>query len=345
MKKSRYTGKAQRLVPAGEELLFASSPRDCYHIGETQKSPIDLDDFVHDNQDDPAVTDSVPKLKNYLVMTFKKLPFDNLLEFSGEDRQSIVLLSNHIYAHSICRINYTSYNAAHYQPSSLLVCTCHRHLSHQVVYQTRKNNALVKKTQRKNFLWVHWSERDMEYDCGFEAKRLSQLQFMDSESSDAFGFVDPAYVLQTCHIVNAPAHSTTVNLLPEGSMGRQMENLEGEIHQHNYNGSEADIFMHLCGGGIGHKSMQHATWDLECITMLHDDDPDSDLDSDDGWLDVEDNVAGNQDDPLSDEGETDGSSDGGHLSESELDIVVWSSKRMKNKIMSDRSRTWTQIVS
>ncbi|KAK1235358.1 hypothetical protein PQX77_001424 [Marasmius sp. AFHP31] len=347
-KKSRYTGKAQRPVPAGEEILPASSPRDRYHIGETQKSPIDLDDFVHDNQDDPAVMDFVPKLKDYLLTTFKKLPFDNLLEFSDEDRQSIILLSDRIYAHSICHMNYTSYDVRRcqdtitprYHPDIMMLSdsTTDPHpysyarvigIFHaNVVYQTRKNNALVKKTRRKNFLWVCWFERDMEYDCGFEAKRLPRLQFMDSESPDAFGFVDPAHVLRTCHIVNAPAHGTTVDLLPEGSMGRQMEDSEGEIHQHDYKlyyvglGSEADIFMHLRGGGIGHKSTRHATRDLERIATLHDDDPDSDLDSDDGWSDVEGNVAGDQDDPPSDEGETDGSSDGGHLSESELDVVV-----------------------
>jgi hypothetical protein len=58
-------------------------------------------------------------------------------------------------------------------------------------------------TQHMEFLWVRYFEliQNVPVKRGWSAGCLDQLQFRQIGQADAFGFVDPAQVLQDCYII------------------------------------------------------------------------------------------------------------------------------------------------
>jgi hypothetical protein len=63
----------------------------------------------------------------------------------------------------------------------------------------------ARQMQRMEFLWVRWYGIDYN-DSGtvksaFEAKRMYQVGFVDGDSDEAFGFIDPSDVLWAIHLI------------------------------------------------------------------------------------------------------------------------------------------------
>jgi len=56
-------------------------------------------------------------------------------------------------------------------------------------------------THWMDFLWVRYFEVIQPNVSGWSTSLLDQLQFHLLDSANAFGFVDPAQVLQECHII------------------------------------------------------------------------------------------------------------------------------------------------
>lgn len=77
--------------------------------------------------------------------------------------------------------------------------------------------------QRINFLWIRWFGYDCTFNAGWTAKRLHRIGFLDAGSpgSGAFGFLDPAVVIRSVHLIPAFAHGQTGDLLsPAQSVAR-----------------------------------------------------------------------------------------------------------------------------
>lgn len=82
-----------------------------------------------------------------------------------------------------------------------------------LVYAT--NTEKVNYRPRKvEFLWVRWF-RSLELPLGWGSHQLDCLSFPLVEDENSFGFLDPADILRSCHI------------LPRVALGRVDENLRG----------------------------------------------------------------------------------------------------------------------
>lgn len=60
--------------------------------------------------------------------------------------------------------------------------------------------------QQIDVLWVRWFGGDVSFNAGWKAKRLHRIGFLDASSPGAFGFLNPAEVICSAHIVPAFAH-------------------------------------------------------------------------------------------------------------------------------------------
>ena len=71
--------------------------------------------------------------------------------------------------------------------------------------------------QRMEFLFVRWFGRDMKSVSGWKAKRLLCLGFVPGNDETAFGFLDPAQVLRSIHLIPAFAWGRVTKCLPGSS--------------------------------------------------------------------------------------------------------------------------------
>jgi hypothetical protein len=58
--------------------------------------------------------------------------------------------------------------------------------------------------QCMEFLWVRWYGIDYDSDTvrsAFEAKHMYQVGFIDGDSDEAFGFINPSNVLRAVHLI------------------------------------------------------------------------------------------------------------------------------------------------
>jgi hypothetical protein len=68
--------------------------------------------------------------------------------------------------------------------------------------------------QEMEFLFVRWFGRDPSAKFGWEAKRLPRIGFIPYPNEDCFGFLDPALVIRSVHLIPAFSEGQTNELLP-----------------------------------------------------------------------------------------------------------------------------------
>ncbi|KAF8223971.1 hypothetical protein L208DRAFT_1314114, partial [Tricholoma matsutake] len=128
------------------------------------------------------------------------------------------------YNHQLVQINYTAYdvrraqdvlnpNTTHHNIMLLnsMGEQCHPYLYACILGIYHANIIYVGpgmvdySPRRLDFLWVrwyqHWEVADGSDIMGWKAHHLDQLSFPPMASEDAFGFVDPSDVLQSCHVI------------------------------------------------------------------------------------------------------------------------------------------------
>ncbi|TFY55312.1 hypothetical protein EVJ58_g8328 [Rhodofomes roseus] len=121
-----------------------------------------------------------------------------------------------------------------------------------------KHRGLLSKSkhvQRMDVLWIRWLGRDLTAPGGFETYRLHRLGFVDSDSPNAFGFLDPAQVLRACHLIPGFAYGKTTEYLPR-SIARQPDE-DNKDYVYYYVGMfvDRDMLMRYLGGAVGHKGL------------------------------------------------------------------------------------------
>ena len=59
------------------------------------------------------------------------------------------------------------------------------------------------KAQRMDFLWVRWYNilDEIDVDAGWRRAQLNCLHFPPMDEEGSFGFIDPMYILQACHLM------------------------------------------------------------------------------------------------------------------------------------------------
>ncbi|KAJ3751537.1 hypothetical protein DFH05DRAFT_1385694, partial [Lentinula detonsa] len=75
----------------------------------------------------------------------------------------------------------------------------------------RLDNGQVKGIQHIEFLWVRWMGAEPHYWWGRKIGRLPKIGFI--VENDAFGFLDPALVICTCHLIPDFVTGWTLELL------------------------------------------------------------------------------------------------------------------------------------
>ena len=73
-----------------------------------------------------------------------------------------------------------------------------------------------KSIHRMNILWVRWFGLEPGYNWGFSHACLPKIGFVEWNDPFAFTFLDPAHVVQGCHLIPTFAEGHTSTLLPEG---------------------------------------------------------------------------------------------------------------------------------
>ncbi|ESK83853.1 hypothetical protein Moror_13491 [Moniliophthora roreri MCA 2997] len=147
------------------------------------------------------------------------------------------------------------------------------------------------KTKKYTFIWVHWYEMDRggRYQSGIKSKCLHCLHFCDPDDSLAFEFLDPEFVIHGIHLLPSFKDgkddrwvTLAVNSLAQQQKSRNSSGekvLETTDWKYYYVNMfvDCDIFMRLCGGGIGHQLF----WEY-CDSLVHE----SGLEDQQEWLPV-----------------------------------------------------------
>ena len=132
--------------------------------------------------------------------------------------------------------------------------------------------------QHINFLFVRWFGHDSSYAAGWEAQCLHHVGFLPPDMLGAFGFLNPAEVIQGVHMIPAFVHGQVDRLGKSIARRPQDEDRDWRyfyigmwvlliitctVHLYISRFVDHDMFMQFWGGGIGHKSTQEHTWVFE----------------------------------------------------------------------------------
>jgi hypothetical protein len=303
-----------------------------HHISDSRNHPLDLMSFVHDPPNDPAkkvfpslssclyacmltglLQDFIPKLKNHLHGRLLGHDFDgdDELELSDEDRNSVRILNNRIYAAKVLRVNYTTYDIRRDQDSmnprthcDVMVISPEKADGAHPFWYARVlgvfhtdvlhvgSQARNRSVQRMEVLWVRWFGVEQDYRSGSDVARLPKIGFVPGDA--AFGFLDPSLVLRGCHLVPAFADGRTTILLRTVSMTAARPPGETDDWTNYYvtmyvfsllcsrtsllnltrSWVDRDMFMHYFGGGIGHLRQdffQEVTCNMDVDSELEED--------------------------------------------------------------------------
>ncbi|KAF7372504.1 hypothetical protein MVEN_00112300 [Mycena venus] len=251
-----------------------------HHIAPSRNNRLHLMTFLHDNEDDPAKKDFIPKLKNHLLGRLLQREYDgDEEEFSDEQRKTVKIIGQHIYTVQMLRVNYTTYDMRIDQDS----VNPRTHADVMVIYpetgpgahpfwyarvlgvfhadvlhtgpESRTNGS-----QSMEFLWVRWFGIEPNYRSGFKVARLPKVGFVQEDDPNAFVFLDPALVLRGCHLVPAFAVGHTSALLKTVSptAARPLGESDDWANFYVTIWVDRDMFMRYIGGGIGHASIASA---------------------------------------------------------------------------------------
>jgi hypothetical protein len=185
--------------------------------------------------------DFLPKLQEHLLGRLLGQDFngDNHGTFTPSECQSLRILGDKIYSVQTCRLYYTSYDIR--RVSDTIHLTTRPDIIvgapppdqdetsdvyerfwyarvigiyHAKVYTTHPRVQDGGQVRRMEFLWVRWFGSEPNYKHGFDRGLLPKIGFVPSTDDFAFGFLDPACVIRSCHLVPAFAAGRTTTLLP-----------------------------------------------------------------------------------------------------------------------------------
>jgi len=165
------------------------------------------------------------------------------LDFTPADRRNILITNNTIYRHKVLRVNYTTYDLRRAQDSlnpripghgDVMVLSPENEeenkdphpywyarilgIYHANVRYIGSNRTVSREPQRMEFLFVRWFGREPTPRPGWKAKRLICLGFVPGNDETAFGFIDPAQVIRSVHLIPAFAWGHTTKYIPQKSV-------------------------------------------------------------------------------------------------------------------------------
>ena len=180
----------------------------------------------------------LPKLQDHILGRLLEHPSqgDTYGDFSDGERNMVHILGNKLFEVNTLTVNYTSYDIQ----CDYDIVNPRSHPDIMVVSPDSKTNDISpfwyahvlkifhadvwtshpdvrdKSIHRMNILWVRWFGLEPGYNWGFSHACLPKIGFVEWNDPFAFTFLDPAHVVQGCHLIPTFADGHTSTLLPEG---------------------------------------------------------------------------------------------------------------------------------
>ncbi|KAF7341050.1 hypothetical protein MSAN_02091000 [Mycena sanguinolenta] len=279
MRVARARAAARRSKKHTHHVLFGqgdplgATPPDIHHqTSKDRRNPLDMyTDFKFKPQDgDPAMAvginhlfdifpadgahNFVPKLKDHLLGRILKREFDGDTheEFTDDDRNSIRLSGNKIYATRTLRVNYTTYDVRRDQDN------LNPRTSSFVMVRSPETEAgahppiLTDYTtpEPMDFLWVRWLGVEPGYRAGIKRARLPKVGFVPESDAYAFGFLDPKHIIRGAHLIPDFCSGRTNDLLATTgtTAARAPDDTEDWANYCVDIFLDRDMFMHYLGG-------------------------------------------------------------------------------------------------
>lgn len=168
----------------------------------------------------------------------REVPFTDL------DRSSVAIRHNRLYKHPILRVNYTTYDLRREQdiinlttkrdimlladedPAEDLLPHPYWYARVQGIFHAEVMDRADRspRWQRIEFLWVRWFGRCPDSEAGWKARRLDRIGYVPTDA-DAFGFIDPAWVVRGIHLIPSFAEGRTDKYLPRSSLASDSSEL------------------------------------------------------------------------------------------------------------------------
>ncbi|KAF9464233.1 hypothetical protein BDZ94DRAFT_1216685 [Collybia nuda] len=239
-----------------------------HHMSNSKAHAHHLQSFIREPINDPS------KLSHLLGRLLERdFEGDEDPQFLDEERNSLRIIGDRIYAVKVLRINHTTYDIRRDQDSMNPRTHCNVMLHsqetekgahpfwyarvlgvfHAEVLHTGEN-ARNRSIQHMEFLWVRWFGIEPDYQSGFKVAKLPKIGFV-TETDGAFGFLDPSLVLRGCHLVPAFAAGRTNQLLKTvlPTAARLPEEIDDWANYYVIIWVDRDMFMRYSGGGLGHQ--------------------------------------------------------------------------------------------
>ena len=178
--------------------------------------------------------DFIPNLKDYALCKILGLEHDtNEIAFTKADWASVTFVKNRIYQHKVLCVNYMTYDMWREQDSlnprthaNVMVLSqeddpsAHPYWYARIIsiyhtwvcHQSSLDPILIE------FLWICWYGLNFDWSShfGWKFQRLPKVGFVPDSpdaGSPAFGFLDPAQVIQGVHLIPCFSEGDTGDLL------------------------------------------------------------------------------------------------------------------------------------
>ena len=229
-------------------LLQGSATTAHYSIG-ARGTTVDLDNFLFDHAEDPALKVSIlcssqynisPSIKNYrlelrkfLLAEIAEIEYDESTTFSRSGLDSIRIKNDRIYSHKTLRVNFTTYDIQRDSDftrpdrdgADIMVLS--EESSQKIrdrspfwyarvvgIYHADVLQINSCMTKRIDFLHVRWLGQVKGDKHGDKHMRSEQLTFIpDNSIIQSFGFISPRDVIRRAHLIPAFELGRTEDLL------------------------------------------------------------------------------------------------------------------------------------
>ncbi|KIK36572.1 hypothetical protein CY34DRAFT_94132 [Suillus luteus UH-Slu-Lm8-n1] len=283
----RRVAQAGSIPPSISQLPIDISSSGHHHrIASSRNHPVALFTFLREHNNDPALKNFIPKLKDHILYRLRKLDVTYCdFTFSDEERRSVIIPNDTIYSVQMMQVHYTTYDMrreydtvnprthAHVMVLSGETAPKHPYWYAQVLgiyhMDTWLNEGTQPVKERLEVLWVRWLALIRNHKSGINHARLPKIAFVEESDADAFGFLDPGQVIRGAHLIPAFNSGRGVSSLRHG---RSVARPGGELDDWEayYAGIfvDRDMFMRYTHFGVGHPAMlRRIARDCESVAL------------------------------------------------------------------------------
>ncbi|KAK0492585.1 hypothetical protein EDD18DRAFT_1108960 [Armillaria luteobubalina] len=249
-----------RISPNEKDPLPKGDPENHYQMSLSRSYPLDLHQWLAENEGDLAVADFILKLKEHILRRLFVYEIDLDDEITAEQLSCLHINNDRIFRHKILRINYTTYDVRRDQDSinprtrsDIMVLA--NDLEAETTHPYSYGSFMLTSATMTHMVTV--TMRIDSHRSGFAAKRPHHVGFVDGRDPGAFGFLDPDDIIWAVHLLPVYRLGQTAEFLPP-SIARRPEENDQDYERYSVDmWVDRDMTFRYCGLGVGHRS----TWD------------------------------------------------------------------------------------